>query len=106
MAETNFSSSNAGALAITEVMRRLPQALAGDHTESAADYFAKRESAIFAILAAAGPMSPRATGALQALAEFVVGGEQDGCTYDLEQWTPEAAMSEAERSALRALVFA
>ena len=96
MAEKNLNSTIAGAFEIREALRLIPQAVAGDDTQTGSEYFSKREAAIASLFAAAGPMLPEAIGAFRVLAEFIVGGEQDGGSYDLERWKPTILMSDAE----------
>ncbi len=96
MAAHNLNSTAAGAFAIREALRLIPQTVAGDGTQTGSEYFSKREAAIASLFAAAGPMLPEAIGAFRVLAEFIVGGEQDGGSYDLERWEPMILMSEAE----------
>jgi hypothetical protein len=103
---TSPTLENTGATTITEALRKIPQAVASDSAQAGEEYFARREAAITALLAAAGPMPPKAIGAFRALAEFIVGGEQDGGSYNLESWVPEAAMSQAERAEYRDRIFA
>lgn len=103
---TSPTLENAGATAITDALRKIPQAVASDSAQAGEEYFARREAAIASLLAAAGPMPTKAAGAFRVLAEFIVGGEQDGCTYDLERWVPEAAMSQVERAEYRDRIFA
>ena len=106
MAEKNLNSTIAGAFEIREALRLIPQSVAGNETQTGMEYFSKREAAIASLFAAAGPMLPEAIGAFRVLAEFIVGGEQDACSYDLESWVPEAAMSQAERAEYRDRIFA
>ena len=97
----------AGAIAMCDAMHKLPAIVSrGSQQLEAAEYFAKREAGIAALAEAIGPLPPHAAGAFAAIAEFVAGGEQDACTYNLEVWRPEAAMSTEERAKAREAVFA
>ena len=92
----------AGAIACQETLISLRPLLAGDSSQTTAQYFEKRDAALAAILAAAGPMPARAAGAMACFAEMVISGEQDGGFYgigDIE--TCEAAMTEADRAQAR-----
>lgn len=97
---------HAGAIAMRDAMRKLPAIVSGNPEQLGAEYFVRRETGLAALTEVIGPLSPRAAGAFAALAEFVVSGEQDACTYDLETWRPEAAMSAEERAKAREAVFA
>ncbi len=97
---------HAGAIAMRDAMRKLPAIVSGNPEQLGAEYFVRRKTGLAALTEVIGPLSPRAAGAFAALAEFVVGGEQDECTYDIETWRPEAAMSAEERAKAREAVFA
>jgi hypothetical protein len=101
----NESQSIAGARACFEIVQRLEEMLAGDGTQTTDEYFAKHDAAMAAILAAAGPMSPKAEGALRVLAEIIVGETETASTFCLDKWRPEAVMVPEERDAERSGLF-
>lgn len=91
-----------GAKACREALRALTTTYWGDSNQTDAEYFDRQAAAISAILATAGPLSPRAAGAMAVLAEFVVVSEQDGSYLCLEsQWKPWAAMTSEEQQERR-----
>lgn len=83
-----------GARKALAALRQVPEMLLQEN-DSTAEWFARRDAAIAAILAAAGPLPPRAEGALRLLAEFHVTNEQD-VSRDPDECEPEATMT-AER---------
>lgn len=89
------------ALACLEVARRL-QAMALEGDDTCANHFANRDRAVAALLATAGPLSPRAAGAMSVLAEIVTEAEHYQAHADLSDWTPGAAMTPAQQHAERA----
>lgn len=91
----------AGARACQRAMNSLPAVLSAANESTTAMYYAKRDAALQALLASAGPMPAQALGAFLALAEFTVASEQDGAAYGLDSWSPEAAMTTAEVEARR-----
>ncbi|MBI5922027.1 MAG: hypothetical protein HY847_10340 [Betaproteobacteria bacterium] len=58
---------------------------------------AKRDDAIAAFLDAAGPLPPRATGAMSLLAEFVIAETQDGMNYFKDTWKPRVTVTKMPR---------
>lgn len=96
----------AGALACQKAMQALSLKQWGDSSTSDDEYLAKRDAAIAELLATAGDLSPRAAGAMAALAEFVVGSEQDRSTYDLAVWAPFAAMTKEQQADMKKRLFA
>ena len=87
-----------GAIAMRNAMRQIPSIVAHQDPDDTKEYLDKRNAAIAALASTLGPLPPAAAGAFSALAEFVVGGEQDACLYNIDRWQPEAAMTEAERT--------
>lgn len=82
--------SRDGAAALMAVASNIDALLAAPSRTGQDDYFERRASVVAALIAAAGPMPDRATGAMQALAEIVVGEIQDACEYDLKIWRPSS----------------
>ena len=99
---TNDNEYKAGAMACQEVLLSLRPLLVGDSLQTTAQYFEKRDTALAAILAAAGPMPARAAGAMACFAEMIVSGEQDGGWYGIgDIKICEAAMTETEKAQAR-----
>lgn len=87
-----------GAKACREALRAITATNWGDGSQTDNEYFARRDAAISTILATAGPLSPRAAGAMAVLAEFIVCIEQEQTTICLgSKWKPWAAMTAAEQ---------
>ncbi|MBI4995572.1 MAG: hypothetical protein HZC22_01455 [Rhodocyclales bacterium] len=94
----NEAQSIAGATACMAVAAKLEAMLQPNDTkQTTQEYFDRKDSAIAMLVAAAGPLPPRAAGALMALAEIIVGEIQDCGSYDFTVWRPEAMMSADER---------
>lgn len=94
-----------GAAAIMVVAGQLREMLDGDSEQRCDEYFARKDAAIAAMLAAAGPLPDRAAGALQAVIEILVGQIQNDCEYDLKEFEPEAGMTEDRRREFRQWYF-
>lgn len=85
-----------GALNMTEVIKLIPQIVAGGPEQTTPEYFAKHDAAIAAILSVAGPMPAKVEGAMAALAGLLVYTVQNGFP-DLENgWLPPSALTSAE----------
>lgn len=65
------------------------------------DHFEMHDRAVAAIVQAAGPLAPKAAGALQLLAELFVNERLGGGELDLDRWQPEACMSAEATAAAR-----
>lgn len=94
------------AAAIAALQAHRARLESGGPEETAAEHFAAGDSALDALLAAAGPMPARAEGAYRALAELLIFNAQKGGEADLAAWRPEATMTAHEREAHRAGVVA
>ena len=90
-----------GAKACVAAIAGIPALVAADNTQPVAEYFSTRDEAIAFLLRCAGPLSPRAAGAMAVLAEFVAGQEQDAGYYSLNDLNSEMAMSADELSQSR-----
>lgn len=87
-----------GAKACVAAIAGIPTLVAADNTQSVTDYFSTRDAAIAFLSRCAGPLSPRAAGAMAVLAEFVAGQEQDAGYYSLNDLNSEMAMTDGELS--------
>lgn len=85
-----------GAKACVAAIAGIPTLVAADDTQSVSDYFSTRDAAIAFLLRCAGPLSPRAAGAMAVLAEFVAGQEQDAGYYSLDDLNSEMVMTNGE----------
>lgn len=92
-----------GARACLEALRHASQIVAAGNGsgQTTEEYYRKRDAAVASILQAAGPLPPRAAGALATLAEFMVALDQDGSWDDLDEWVPESTMLPDERASRR-----
>lgn len=90
-----------GAEACLAAIAGVPAQVAANSSQSTWDYFSTRDAAIACLLRCAGPLSPRAAGAMAVLAEFVAGQEQDAGYYSLNDWGSEMAMTDEELSQSR-----
>ena len=88
----------AGAKSCLAILRELEKTVCPEPWSPEQDVWdAKRVEAITAFLEAAGPLTPRAAGAMSLLAEFVVGETQDGSTYFKDRWKPKLTTTTARR---------
>lgn len=85
-----------GAKACVSAIAGIPSLVAADGNQETWDYFSTRDEAIAFLLRCAGPLSPRAAGAMAVLAEFVAGQEQDAGYYSLNNLNSEMAMTADE----------
>jgi hypothetical protein len=100
-----ISHTIAGAADCFAIVQRLDQLLAGDETQTAAEYFAQQDAALAAFVEVAGPMPARAEGALRALAEILITTTQQGGGLEYGAFRPEAAMTPGEVAAKRQEYF-
>lgn len=84
-----------GARKALEALRQVPELLR-EQEDTPVEWFKRRDIAIEAVMAAAGPLPARAEGAMRILAELHVINEQSGGNYDVDDWDPETLMT-AER---------
>lgn len=95
--QIHTSDYQRGALTMLEVAKLIPQIVVGNSEQTTAEYFAKQDAAIAALISAAGPMPEKAAGAMAALAAYVVFAEQEGGLPSIANgWTPPAAMTNKE----------
>lgn len=88
----------AGAKACLAILQNLEETVKPEPWSAEQEpWNAKCVAAIAAFLEAAGPLSPRAVGAMSLLAEFVVGETQDGSTYFKDRWKPRVTMTTTRR---------
>lgn len=93
----NTTDFQRGAIALINAAKMVPQIVACDSEQTTPEYFSKQDAAISALVSAAGPMPPKAAGAMAALASLLVYVEQDGgLPYLDKEWRPPAAMSSAD----------
>ena len=97
-AKAPAGSFKEGAAACLEALRRVekiadPEIPHPGHEDD--DYFEIQDQAVAEILRVAGTLPPYAAGAIKVLAEFVVGLYQCG-QYNLNEWKPEALMTNEE----------
>lgn len=85
-----------GAKACVAAIAGIPSLVAADNTQPVSEYFSTRDAAIAFLLRCAGPLSPRAAGAMAVLAEFVAGQEQDAGYYSLDNLNSEMVMTDGE----------
>lgn len=97
----------AGAFASLSVLRTIDRIV--DHYRNgevdSTSYFRDRELIRAAMVSQAGPATPFIQGFISALAEYIDTFMQDSDGPMLERWKPEAAMTESEIKAERALIF-
>lgn len=106
MATANTTSSTrnqaariAGALKGLAALRNMERAAENeDAAETAAEFYAKRQANVQAMVAALGPMTPEQEGTIAVLVEFIA-LEFAGSTANLTPggWTPLSAMTTGER---------
>jgi hypothetical protein len=109
MAQLTFPDTHAfraGAVAVRNAIRQIPETVGGDPDQSNDEYLDRRDNAILSILAAAGQLPDHAAGALAAVAELLVWQEQNGGTPRLEQWNGEMGLTSEQRQIMREIQFA
>lgn len=103
---TTGKTKQTGAIAAHEALRSIEKIAERQQRTSIAplpmaEWWNIEDSAVEAMQNAAGPQSDFMVGFLATLAEYTL-GVSGGCPYNLDNWKPEAAMTESEKNAARA----
>lgn len=94
-----------GAIAAIDTMRVIESIAKIGHWEwTNEDYFKSQELAITSSLLAAGNLPDRAKGVIMAMAEYIYMCNSAG-TPNLDQWKPESAMTDDEKTASRKALY-
>lgn len=99
---TNTEQSRAGAMACLEALRVIKKIAESEYPETpSAEWWRVEDSAVAAMLHAAGNPSGFMAGFVAVFAEYVK-ADFSGCGYNLDSWEkPEAAMTDEEKMASR-----